>query len=166
MSNAVKNNCSTPDLCDQFPDDVKILDPVFLDFGGRKSFYGEVVTIKCFEDNSLVKDQLAKSGHGKVLVVDGGGSRRRALMGDLIATEAVHQGWEGVIIYGSVRDVEVIGKLDLGVKALGAIPLKTERRGLGDLGIEINFAGQDIRAGSFIYADSNGIVVSSKKLIG
>jgi regulator of ribonuclease activity A len=156
---------SIPDLCDANENDVVVLEPLFANFGGREAFGGEVVTIKCFEDNSLVKEQLGSPGNGRVLVVDGGGSLRRALMGDMIAESAVRNGWCGVVIYGAVRDVDDIAALDLGVQALGAIPLKTEKRGLGDLNVPVRFAGVDIRPGNFLYADNNGIIVSPKALI-
>ncbi|HEY3700028.1 MAG TPA: ribonuclease E activity regulator RraA, partial [Spongiibacteraceae bacterium] len=108
---------STPDLCDQFPE-VRVLTPMLRNYGGKSAFGGEIVTVKCFEDNSLVKEQLALPGGGKVLVVDGGGSLRRALLGDQIAASAVKNGWSGVLIYGCVRDVDAIAALDLGVQAL------------------------------------------------
>ena len=155
---------STPDLCDEHADKVRVLEPLFRNFGGRSTFGGQVVTVKCFEDNSLVKEHLASPGEGRVLVVDGGGSLRRALMGDLIAASAVKNGWAGVIIYGAVRDVDAIAAMDLGVQALGCIPLKTERRGLGDLNVPVRFGGVDILPGHHIYADNNGVIVSAQAL--
>ena len=156
---------STPDLCDAHESDVLVLDPVFVNYGGREAFGGEVVTVKCFEDNSLVKEQLAMPGNGRVLVVDGGGSMRRALMGDMIAESAVKNGWGGVVIYGAIRDVDAIASLDLGVQALGVIPLKTEKRGIGDLNVPVRFAGVDINPGDYLYADNNGIIVSADSLV-
>ncbi len=155
---------STPDLCDANEQDVIVLEPLFVSFGGREAFSGQVVTAKCFEDNSVVKAQLATEGQGRVLVVDGGGSLRRALMGDLIAASAVQNGWSGVVIYGAIRDVDEIAAMDLGVHALGAIPLKTERRGLGDVGVTLKIAGAVIQNSDYLYADNNGIIVSSKAL--
>lgn len=156
---------STPDLCDAHEQEVSVLEPLFANYGGREAFGGEIVTVKCFEDNSLVKEQLAQPGHGRVLVVDGGGSLRRALLGDMIAESAVRQGWSGVVIYGAVRDVDALAALELGVQALGVIPLKTEKRGLGDLNVPLRFAGVDIRPGQYLYADNNGIIISAKPLI-
>lgn len=158
-------NFSTPDLYDEHADVVRVLEPIFNNYGLKKNFYGEVVTIKCFEDNSLVKEQAAKGGKGKVMVVDGGASLRKALLGDLIAESAMKNGWEGIVINGCIRDVDIISKLQLGVKALNSTPRKTERRGLGDLNVTVMFAGETIVPGDFIYADNNGILVSSKKLI-
>ncbi len=156
----------TPDLCDQHPGAVRVLEPMLSNYGGREAFGGEVVTVKCFEDNSLVKDHLARPGHGKVLVVDGGGSLRRALVGDMIAAGAVRNGWEGVIIYGCIRDVSAISGLDLGVQALATIPVKTERRGLGDFNVAVTFGGVTFTPGDYVYADSNGVVVAGHALRG
>src|SRR6478609_11190015 len=113
---------STPDLCDAHENEVLVLEPIFNNYGGRGAFGGEVVTVKCFEDNSLVKEQLALPGNGRVLVVDGGGSLRRALLGDMIAESATKNGWSGVVIYGAIRDIDAIADLDLGVQAIGTIP--------------------------------------------
>jgi regulator of ribonuclease activity A len=155
---------STPDLCDLYPELVRIAEPIFRNFGGRNSFGGEIVTVKCFEDNSVVKESAGKSGHGKVMVVDGGGSLRKALLGDLIAETAQKNGWEGFIIFGAVRDVDALMSLDLGVKALASIPLKTERKGLGDLNVPVKFGGITFDPGEYVYADSTGIIVSAGPL--
>jgi len=155
---------STPDLCDAHENVVAVLEPIFVNYGGRDAFGGEIVTVKCFEDNSLVKEQLATAGNGRVLVVDGGGSLRRALLGDMIAESAVKNGWSGVVIYGAIRDVDVVASLDLGVQALGAIPLKTEKRGIGDFNVPVRFAGVDICPGNYLYADNNGIIISPHAL--
>ena len=154
----------TPDLCDDNPDLVRVLEPMMVNFGGKESFGGEIVTIKCHEDNSLVKENAGTPGHGKVMVVDGGGSLRRALLGDMIAENAVKNGWEGFIIYGCVRDVDALAALDLGVQALAAIPLKTDKRGIGDLGVPVTFGGVTFNSGEYVYADNNGIIVSSNAL--
>jgi regulator of ribonuclease activity A len=156
---------STPDLCDQFPDLVQVLTPMFNSYGGIDNFGGEIVTVKCFEDNSLVKEQVALPGAGKVLVVDGGGSLRKALLGDMLAASAVKNGWQGLIIYGCIRDVEAINAMQLGVQALNTIPLKTEKRGIGDLNIPITFGGVTFKPGEFVYADRNGVVVATNVLI-
>ncbi len=153
----------TPDLCDTYPL-VRVLTPMFKNFGGRKSFGGQVVTVKCFEDNSRVKELLATEGKGKVLVVDGGGSLRCALLGDMIGESAVKYGWEGVIIYGCVRDVDALAQLDLGVQALAAMPLKSVRKGVGEVGLSLSFGGVIIENGEYIYADNNGVIVSAEAL--
>lgn len=154
----------TPDLCDNNPDQVHVLEPMLSNFGGREAFYGEIVTVKCFEDNSLVKETLGTPGKGKVLVVDGGGSLRRALLGDMIAENAVKHQWAGVIIYGCIRDVSAISALDLGVQALSAVPLKTEKRGIGDYNIPVTFGGVNFIPGHYVYADSNGVLASPAQL--
>ena len=155
---------STPDLCDDHPELVRVLEPMMGNFGGRESFCGEVVTIKCHEDNSLVKERAGNPGQGKVMVVDGGGSLRRALLGDMIAENAVKNGWEGIIIYGCVRDVDALVTLDLGIQALASIPLKTDKRGIGDFNVPVTFGGVTFNPGDSIYADNNGVIVSNKPL--
>lgn len=153
----------TPDLCDENPE-VEVLEPMFNNYGGVESFGGEVVTVKCFEDNSIVKQQVALPGKGKVMVVDGGGSLRHALLGDMLAEEAAKNEWEGIVIYGCIRDVDVIMETNLGVQALGTHPRKTEKKGIGELNVPVKFAGVQINPGNFIYADNNGIIVSEKSL--
>ena len=158
------NTLSTPDLCDAYPDRVRVLEPVLANFGGRTRFAGTVVTVRCFEDNSLVKDQCAQPGRGRVLVVDGGGSRRRALMGDQVAAAAVANGWAGAIIFGCIRDVDAIAGLDLGVRALASVPVKTEKRGLGELDVPVSFAGTIFNPGDWVCADHDGIIVADREL--
>ena len=158
------NHYLTPDLCDTYPELVQVLEPMFSNFGGRDSFGGEIVTIKCFEDNSRVKEQAELDGKGKVLVVDGGGSLRCALLGDMIAEKAAKNGWEGLVIYGCIRDVDVIAQTDLGVQALASHPKKSDRRGLGEINVPVTFAGVTYRPGEFIYADNNGVIISPTAL--
>jgi regulator of ribonuclease activity A len=155
----------TCDLCDDFPNDVRVCEPMFGSFGGRSQFSGKVVTVKCHEDNSRVKELLATPGNGNVLVVDGGGSLRCALLGDLIGDSAVKNGWEGVIVYGCVRDVDALAELDLGVMALSAIPLKSVRKGVGEVDLPITFGGVTFNAGDYVYADNNGVIISAKNLL-
>lgn len=161
----------TCDLLDDHPElDIQVLTPsldgkFFYSFGARKSFAGQIVTVKCFEDNSRVKELLATDGTGKVLVVDGGGSMRCALMGDMIAESAVKNHWNGVVIYGCVRDVDAIAELDLGVHALAAIPRKSNRQGIGEVGVSLYFGGVAFHNDDYLYADNNGIVVAQEKLV-
>ena len=157
-------NISTPDLCDEFPTLVRVVEPLFNNYGGVDSFGGEVLTIKCHEDNSLVKETASKPGSGKVMVIDGGGSLRRALLGDLIAKDAVKNGWEGFIIYGCIRDVDIIGRLEIGVQAIDTIPLKTEKRGKGEVNIPVTFGGVTFNPGEYVYADNDGVIVSKEPL--
>lgn len=142
----------------------------FYTYGGHSKFGGQVVTVKCFEDNSRVKELLASNGkdeqgNGKVLVVDGGASMRCALLGDMIAQSAVDNGWAGVIIYGCVRDVDDMAKMSIGVQALGSTPRKSNRQGMGETDVAISFGGMTIHSGMFVYADNNGIIVSDTMLL-
>ncbi len=153
-----------PELCDLYPQSVRVLTPIFHNLGGKERFYGQAVTVKCYEDNSLVKQQVTQAGHGNVLVVDGGGSLRRALLGDRLAEQALKNGWQGLVIYGCIRDVNAIAKLPIGVQALGVHPIKTEKRGVGDCHIPVTFAGVTITPDDYIYADNNGVLVSAQAL--
>ncbi|KAF0805460.1 ribonuclease activity regulator protein RraA [Alcanivorax xiamenensis] len=156
----------TCDLCDEHADKVSVVTGLnWFSYGGRQAFGGEIVTVKCFEDNSRVKEHLATDGKGRVLVVDGGGSLRNALIGDMIAENAVSNGWEGVIIHGACRDVLELAKLDLGVVTLGCVPIKSVRRGEGQLNIDITFGGVTFRPGDFVYADANGVITSTEALL-
>ena len=155
---------SVPDICDDHFGELSVLAPLFSDFGGRRKFCGEIVTVKCFEDNSLVRDLVGSPGDGKVIVVDGGGSLRRALLGDLLAAKAAKNGWQGLLINGCVRDVEILETIDLGVKALASHPVKTDKRGEGQLNVPIEFAGVRIEPGQHLYADANGIAVARHDL--
>jgi len=157
-------NYVTPDLCDEYPELVQVVEPMFGNFGARDSFGGEIVTVKCFEDNSKVKELVDTDGKGKVMVVDAGGSMRRACLGDMLAEKAANNGWEGIIMYGCIRDVDVIAEIDLGVQALGSHPMKTDKRGLGDINVPVTFGGVTFTPGEFVYADNNGVIVSPQAL--
>ena len=157
-------NFAVPDICDEYVSQIQVLEPLFKPYGGRLKFRGEIVTIKCFEDNSLVKETLATNGAGKVMVVDGGGSLRCALLGDILGAMAEKNAWEGLLIYGCVRDVEFLKSIDIGVSALNSYPLKSNKRNEGQLNIPVRFAGVDFEPGQYIYADENGIVVAGEKL--
>ncbi len=133
-------------------------------FGGQTRFFGQVVTVKCFEDNSRIKELFATEGCGRVLVVDGGASLRCALLGDMIAQSGVDNGWAGIVISGCVRDVDELIKMPLGVMALAATPQKSVRKGVGDVGLNINIGGVVIRDGAWLYADNNGILISPEPL--
>lgn len=156
---------STPDIADEYPQEVQALELELRNFGGLAQFSGAVVTIKCHEDNSLVKELVATPGEGRVIVVDGGGSRRRALLGDMLAQKAAANGWAGLVIHGVIRDVDQVATTRLGVQALGTIPLKTEKLGVGQRDIPLSFGGVTIHPGDYIYADNNGVLVSRRKLL-
>jgi len=155
----------TADLYDDYGDRVRVCDPIFRDFGGHARFFGSIATVKCFEDNSLVKAVLGEPGEGRVLVVDAGGSRRCAMLGDLIAASAVENGWRGVLLFGCVRDAAEITGMVLGVKALATNPRKSEKRGEGQRDILVSFAGVCFRPGDHIYCDEDGILVAEDALI-
>lgn len=149
----------TCDLYDEHEGVARVIAGPFLDFGGRKRFFGDVETVKCFEDNSRIKDLASTPGNGRVLVVDGGGSRRVALLGDMIAKQAIASGWAGMVIAGCVRDTAILGLLDLGVKALGATPRKSVRKGEGAVGLPVEIEGVWMRPRDRLYADEDGIVI-------
>jgi len=155
---------STPDLADEAPDVQAICLP-FQNYGQVPQFSGAAVTIKCHEDNSLVKACVGEPGEGRVLVVDGGGSLRRALLGDMLAEKAASNGWSGLVINGVIRDVDEIGATALGVQALGTCPIKTEKLGVGQRDIPVEMGGVTIHPGDFIYADNNGVIVSLRSLL-
>jgi len=150
----------TADLCDEHGDAVQVCEPVFHAFGGRRAFSGPVSTVRCFEDNSRVKEAVNGPGEGRVLVVDGGGSRRRALLGDMLGEAAVKNGWAGVIIHGCIRDSAALGQMNLGIRALGTMPLRSEKRNEGERDVPVRFAGVTFRPGDFVYVDEDGIVLA------
>jgi len=154
---------ATCDLCDAHKNDsdgaFRVLPPVFRDFGGRRRFAGPVSTVKCFEDNSLVKAALDSPGQGRVLVVDGGASLRRALVGGNIGAAAARNGWAGVVVDGAVRDVAELAALELGIRALAAMPLPTEKRQEGQRDVAVQIQGVFVRPGEWLYADEDGIVL-------
>jgi regulator of ribonuclease activity A len=154
----------TADLYDQHEGRLQVCEPLFRDFGGRRRFAGPVTTVKCFEDNTQVKAALDESGAGRVLVVDAGGSRRCAMIGDLIAESAVKHGWAGVLMHGCVRDSAELAGMDIGIKALAAIPRKSVRRGEGQRDLPVHFAGVTFRPGSWVYSDEDGVLVSEAEL--
>jgi len=154
----------TADLCDRFNQELQVAEPLFLRFGGKSSFAGPAATLKVFEDNSLVRQAFEGPGKGRVLVVDGGGSLRRALVGDMLATLAIDNGWAGAIINGPIRDSKAIGDMPLGIHALGTCPRKSEKRGAGERELALQFAGISIKPGDWVYADEDGIVVASREL--
>jgi regulator of ribonuclease activity A len=157
---------STCDLCDLHQDDrsgaFRVLAPSFRDFGARRRFAGSVSTVKCFEDNSLVKAALDEPGRQRVLVVDGGGSLRRALVGGNIAAAAARNGWAGVVVHGCVRDAAELAQSEVGIRALALVPLPTEKRNAGERDVPVQIEGVWIRPGDRLYADQDGIVVMSE----
>ena len=162
---------STCDLCDAHKASLlartdggfRVLPPVFCDFGGRAKFAGPVSTVKCFEDNTLVKAAVESAGEGRVLVVDGGGSLRRALVGGNLAAAAAKNGWAGVVVDGCVRDVVELAACAVGIRALAAMPLPTDKRGEGQRDVAVQIQGVWVRPGDQLYADADGMVVLAGK---
>jgi regulator of ribonuclease activity A len=156
---------ATADLCDEHIDKLQVAEPIFKDLGGSSCFEGEIYTLKVFEDNTLVRAALEKEGSGKVLVVDGGGSLRCALVGDNLAALAIENHWRGIVVYGCIRDSKQIGEMQIGVKALNTNPTKSIKRNEGQENVPVRFAGVDFKPGHYLYADEDGIVVSELPLI-
>ncbi|BDZ40651.1 ribonuclease E activity regulator RraA [Microbacterium suwonense] len=150
---------STADLYDLHGDSLQSLPLQLRSFGGIARFEGPIRTIRCFQDNALVKQVLAAPGEGSVLVVDGAGSLETALMGDLIAQSAVDAGWAGVVIHGCVRDSAALAGMPLGVKALGTNPRKSAKTGAGELDVPVEFGGVLFRPGAGLHADEDGVLV-------
>lgn len=153
-----------PDLYDLYPDQLQLAAPIFNDYGAKSIFYGEIVTVSCFNDNSKVKELVATQGTGKVMVVEGKASLTNALLGDMLAEKAVENGWEGIVINGCIRDAGTIATLPLGVKAIGCNPIKTEKLGIGDVNIPVSFANLNFIPGHYIYGDANGLAISKNLL--
>ena len=161
---------ATCDLCDahkagyaEGDGALRVLPPVFASYGGRRKFCGPVLTVKCFEDNSPVKAALESPGEGRVLVVDGGGSLRRALIGGNIAAAAAKNGWAGVVIDGAARDKAELAACDVGIRALALMPMPTDRKTPGQTGVPVLIQGVWVRTGDWLYADEDGIVVMPTK---
>jgi regulator of ribonuclease activity A len=150
---------STADLWDERGGDLASCDSQMTSFGGRTSFTGMVRTVRCFEDNQLVKDLLGSPGDGSVLVIDGGGSLHSALVGDQLGASAVANGWAGVVVFGAVRDAVALAELDLGVKALGTNPRRSAKKGEGSVDVSVTFGGATFTPGARLWADADGIVV-------
>ena len=158
----------TPDLCDEVENELgkslRVVAPMFQRYGARNSFCGEIVTLKIFEDNSLVRTAFGENGRGKVLVIDGGGSLRCALVGDQLAILAQKNGWEGVVVYGCIRDSGDINGIDIGVRALNTHPQKSIKKNEGDRDIAVTFGGVTFNPGEWLYADEDGVLVSARAL--
>lgn len=154
----------TADLYDDYMDEVQVAAPIFRDFGGEVAFHGRIATVKLHEDNSLVRQTLREAGNGRVLVIDGGGSLRCALVGDRLAQLAIDNAWAGLVVYGCIRDSADIGAMPIGVKALAAMPRKSVKRGAGVADIPVRFADVTFTPGHHLYADADGILVAAAPL--
>ncbi|NTS77225.1 ribonuclease E activity regulator RraA [Catenovulum sp. SM1970] len=155
---------TTSDLCDQYTDLVDVLEPIFAHYGGISSFFGKIRTVKCFEDNSLIEKVLSEDGTGQVLLVDGGGSIRRALISVELAEMASANNWSGIICNGAVRDVDDLDEAEVGILALASIPVGAAQDGIGVIDAAVNFAGVTFLPDDYIYADSTGVILSPEPL--
>lgn len=155
----------TADLCDQYASEIQVAAPLFTSYGAVRAFGGKIVTVKVFEDNVLVRAALTEPGAGQVLVVDGGGSLRCALVGDQLAQLAQTNGWAGILVYGCIRDAQAIAGIAIGVRALNTHPLKSVKRGEGQRDIPVAFAGITLHPGHYLYADEDGIIVAARQLL-
>ncbi|MES2343140.1 MAG: ribonuclease E activity regulator RraA [Pseudomonadota bacterium] len=150
---------SVADLCDDHEDEIEVCLVQFRDYGARKAFSGPIRTVRCREDNSLVKATLAEPGEGCVLVVDGGGSLAKALVGDVLAADGVRNGWAGIVVHGAVRDTPILATLDIGIKALGSVPIRSVKRGEGVADVPVAFGGVVFLPGDMLHADEDGVVI-------
>lgn len=154
----------TSTLCDVYLDQVDVVEPIFSNFGGLTSFYGKVTTIKCFESNGLIAEILEENGEGRVLLVDGGGAVRQALIDADLAQLALDNGWEGIIVYGAVRQIQQLENLDIGIQALTPIPVGTSDDTQGEVDVPVNFGGVTFYPEDYVYADLTGIILSQEPL--
>ena len=154
----------TSELCDLYAEQVDVVEPIFSSFGGVSNFYGKVTTVKCFESNGLNAEVLEENGEGRVLVVDGGGAVRRGLIDAELAQLAVDNGWEGIIVYGAVRQIQQLENLDIGIHAIAPIPVSADESSAGESDIPVNFGGVTFFPEDYIYADLTGIILSQEPL--
>ena len=155
---------STCDISDQLHPHVQYLDPIFKSYGVKTAFSGRIVTIKCFEDNSLVEEALKMNGKGCVLVVDAGESLRCAMLGDKRASDAIKNEWEGVIVNGSIRDSVMINSMPIGIRALGVCPRKSIKKGNGKRNLTVDFSNVKFIPNHYLYADEDGVIVIENKV--
>ncbi|HBO38680.1 MAG TPA: ribonuclease E activity regulator RraA [Pasteurellaceae bacterium] len=154
----------TSELCDIYLEQVDVVEPIFSSFGGVSSFYGKVTTVKCFENNGLIAEMLEENGKGRVLLVDGGGAVRRALIDGELARIAADNGWEGIIVYGAVRQLNQLEELDIGIQALAPIPVSAADGNQGETDVPVNFGGVTFFPEDYVYADLTGIILSQEPL--
>ena len=154
---------TTSDVSDKLHPDVQYLKPIYKSYGAKTSFSGRIVTVKCYEDNSLVETALRTNGKDSVLVIDAGGSMNCAMLGDKRVTDAINNEWEGILVHGLIRDSATINSMEIGVRALGVCPLKSVKKGVGDSNITVNFSGVTFNPGEYLYADEDGVIVVKEK---
>jgi len=155
---------NTSELCDTYADMVDVVEPMFMNFGGKTSFGGQITTIKCFESLGLIAEVVQQPGRGRVLLIDGGGSLRRALVDSDIAQVAYDNDWEGIIVYGSIREVDLIDDINIGIQSLASIPVGADDKRSGEIDVAVNFGGVTFLPEDHVYADSTGIILSAEAL--
>ncbi|WED21653.1 ribonuclease E activity regulator RraA [Vibrio sp. JC009] len=155
---------NTSALCDIYLDQVDVVEPMFSNFGGSASFAGQITTVKCFEDNGLIRSILEEDGDGRVLLVDGGGSLRKALIDAELAALAEENEWEGIVIYGCVREVDDLEDMNVGIQALASIPVGAASQEIGEIDVPVNFGGVTFLPEDYLYADNTGIILSQEPL--
>ncbi|OOE68613.1 ribonuclease E activity regulator RraA [Salinivibrio kushneri] len=155
---------NTSELCDMYPEHVDVVEPMFSSYGGRSSFGGQITTVKCFEDNGLIREMAEQGGEQRIMLIDGGGSLRRALIDGEIAQLAADNDWAGMIVYGCVRDVDTIDEIDIGIQALASIPVGTDEQGIGETDVPVNFGGVTFLPDDHVYADTTGVILSPDAL--
>ncbi|MDE1514962.1 MULTISPECIES: ribonuclease E activity regulator RraA [Vibrio] len=155
---------NTSALCDIYLDQVDVVEPMFSNFGGSASFAGQITTIKCYEDSGLIRETLEQDGLGRILLIDGGGSLRRALIDAELAALAEENEWEGIVVYGSVREVDELEEMNIGIQAIAAIPVGANAQGIGEVDIPVNFGGVTFLPEDYLYADNTGIIISQQPL--
>ncbi|EOX4190837.1 ribonuclease E activity regulator RraA [Vibrio cholerae] len=155
---------NTSALCDIYLDQVDVVEPMFSNFGGCASFAGQITTIKCYEDNGLIRETLEQDGLGRILLIDGGGSLRRALVDAELAALAEENEWEGIVVYGSVREVDELEEMSIGIQAIASIPVGATSQGIGEVDIPVNFGGVTFLPEDYLYADNTGIIISQEPL--
>ncbi|MBD1558442.1 ribonuclease E activity regulator RraA [Vibrio sp. S9_S30] len=155
---------NTSALCDIYLDQVDVVEPMFSNFGGSASFAGQLITVKCFEDNGLIRTVLEQDGVGRVLLIDGGGSLRRALIDADLASLAEENEWEGIVVYGCVREVDELEDMNIGIQALASIPVGAAQQSIGEIDVAVNFGGVTFLPEDYLYADNTGIIISQEPL--
>ncbi|MDV7105469.1 ribonuclease E activity regulator RraA [Vibrio sp. TH_r3] len=155
---------NTSALCDIYSEQVDVVEPMFSNFGGSASFAGQLTTVKCFEDNGIIRSILEENGEGRVLLIDGGGSLRRALIDAEIAALAEDNNWEGIVVYGCVREVDELEDMSIGIQALASIPVGAANQNIGEIDVPVNFGGVTFLPEDYLYADNTGILISQEAL--
>ncbi|QQF90831.1 ribonuclease E activity regulator RraA [Histophilus somni] len=154
----------TAELCDIYLDQIDVVEPIFSSFGGKSTFFGKITTIKCFENNGLISEILEENGEGRVLLIDGGGAIRRALIDANLAQLAADNGWEGIIVYGAIRQLQQLENINIGIQALAPIPVGSDEQSIGETDVPVNFGGVTFFPDDYVYADLTGIILSQEPL--